>query len=940
MNKKKDTTYKPSAILVVEDNAGLRRLIQKKLESAGFSTAGFSKGADTINFVKKNPDTLLLLDYKLPDMTADKVIERLVEQNYEVPFIIMTGHGDEKIAVEMMKTGARDYLVKDANFLDLLPAVVNQVMNELLTRKRLEDAEEALKESEKLHDSILNTIPDIIYRLDLDGNITFISNAVKNYGYSSGELIGTNILELVHPEDREKAVYGINEKRTGDRSTKLLEVRLLTSNHVTATSKVKSRGIENEPVFLISAEGLYTSTKPKTRTLIGVQGIARDITKRKKAEEALRKSENRYKLLINAITSYVYTVTVENGKPAKTSHGPRCVDVTGYTSEEFEADPYLWFNMVHEKDREQVRDQAERVLSGEGDPPLEHRIIRKDGTLRWVRNVPVPHYDTGGKLIAYDGIIEDITERKQMEEALQRSEAKYRDLVETSYDLIWQINTDGRFIYLNPAWKNTLGYGIDEMLGRKFSDFQKPDIAEQHRKFFQENFISQKQIRLGRKGKKFINYETRLMSKSGEEVYLVANAIPMCDAAGNIIGRQGTAMDITSRKKADEEKRKLEKQLFQAQKMESIGRLAGGIAHDFNNILTGIMGYAELLKNRFNDTSTNDGRAADVIFNGAERAANLTKQLLGFAQEGKYNLVPLNINDVIKDSLKVAEKIFEKKIKVTLNFEKHINKVEADKNQLDQVLMNLLINAKDAMPSGGEIHIKTETVCFDTRYTEKVPELEPGCYVKISVTDTGTGMPKEVQERIFDPFFTTKGSGKGTGLGLATVYGIIKNHKGHINVCSEIGAGTTFTICLPVSEKEIVEKEEDITVITGDERILIVDDEAIIRNLAKEMLEMLEYKVLLAENGIEAVKIYREKKDEIDLVLLDMIMPDMAGRETFFELKKINPDVKAILLSGFSQDDKANEILNEGVQGFIPKPFKMHELSRIIAGVLKNSPNG
>ncbi|MFC1477162.1 ATP-binding protein, partial [candidate division KSB1 bacterium] len=392
--------------------------------------------------------------------------------------------------------------------------------------------------------------------------------------------------------------------------------------------------------------------------------------------------------------------------------------------------------------------------------------------------------------------------------------------------------------------------------------------------------------------------------------------------------------DISERKKAEEEKKKLEEQLFHAQKMESIGRLAGGIAHDFNNILTSIMGYAELLKMRFSETDSDEGEAADVILKGAERAADLTKQLLGFARGGKFNPVPISMNTVLKESVQVSEKIFEKNINVTFDLEENISAVEADKNQLNQIFTNLFINAKDAMPTGGVLTLKTENIYLNEEYTRQLPEFQPGNYVKISVTDTGIGMPPQVKNHIFEPFYTTKGEGKGTGLGLATVYGIIKNHNGHIEVYSESGVGTTFTIFLPVSEKEIPETSFDTEAVRGDATILVVDDEEYVRNLAKKILLNLGYTVFTAADGNEAVNLYSANKDTIGLVLLDMIMPGLAGKETFLELMKIDPKVKVILSSGFSQDGKATEILELGVLGFIQKPFRIVELSRIIHNAL------
>ncbi|MFC1557322.1 response regulator, partial [candidate division KSB1 bacterium] len=307
------------------------------------------------------------------------------------------------------------------------------------------------------------------------------------------------------------------------------------------------------------------------------------------------------------------------------------------------------------------------------------------------------------------------------------------------------------------------------------------------------------------------------------------------------------------------------------------------------------------------------------------------------ARGGKYNPEPININDLIVETMKVSEKIFEKNIKVSFEFTQNIHTVEADRNQLEQVFTNLIINAKDAMPSGGTITFRTENMTVDENFESAFGDFNKGNYVKITVSDTGIGMNKAVSSRIFEPFFTTKGEGKGTGLGLATVYGIIKNHGGYISAESEVNKGTAFSIFLQASEKKVSEKEVfPEQNLSGEGIILVADDEQSLRELIKEQLEELGYSVLLAEDGIDAVNVYKKHKDDIDLVLLDIIMPRMAGKETFLELKKINNDVKVLIISGYSQDEKTAEILKKGGLGFLQKPFKLRDLSSIVAKSIGN----
>ncbi len=543
---------------------------------------------------------------------------------------------------------------------------------------------------------------------------------------------------------------------------------------------------------------------------------------------------------------------------------------------------------------------------------------RKDGSLVYVLLTGYPIYYKD-ELIGGYAIYRDITKRKKMEDALDFERKQLLSILDSVEEAIYI--TDPKtyeILYANPFLKKLFGR---ELTGEIcYEAFQNRD--------FPCEFCTN-EIILKNKGKPYKwEFHNPVVDR---DFFLIDQIIRWPD--GRDV-RLEFAVDITDLKKAEEEKRSLQEQLFLAQKMESIGRLAGGIAHDFNNILTGIMGYAELLKMKFPDTNTMEGKAAEVIFRGTGRAADLTKQLLGFARGGKYNPVPLNINDVIREVVEISEKIFEKKIEVKYEFEENVGIIEADQSQIEQVLMNLIINARDAMPLGGKITFKTENTYIDKKYSSRFPEFKAGNYVKISIIDTGTGIPREVKEHIFEPFFTTKGVGKGTGLGLATVYGIIKNHDGHINVYSEPGKGTVFNIYLPVSEVKVIEKEEE-NLIKGSGTILLIDDEEVVRNVSANQLESLGYNVLTAADGTEAIDIYRSEAGSINLVLLDMIMPGMSGTDIYLALKEINPDVKILLISGFSQNGRATDLMEKGALGFIQKPFKMYELSKAIFEAMK-----
>jgi signal transduction histidine kinase/ActR/RegA family two-component response regulator len=419
--------------------------------------------------------------------------------------------------------------------------------------------------------------------------------------------------------------------------------------------------------------------------------------------------------------------------------------------------------------------------------------------------------------------------------------------------------------------------------------------------------------------------------KNGGDAALELSISLMKDQYGQPVGFRGMLRDVSERKKAEEEKRKLETQLQMAQKMESIGTLAGGIAHDFNNILMGIQGNASLMLLKIESDHPNHEKIKNIekyVQNGTE----LTKQLLGFARRGKYHVKATDLNEILDKSAAMFGRT-KKEIKIHTNLYDDIWTVEVDRGQIEQALLNLYVNAWQAMPAGGDLYVHTENVVVSR--SNVLPYMDPGNYVKTTVADTGVGIDRETQKRIFEPFFTTKGMGRGTGLGLASVYGIIKNHGGYINVYSEKEHGTTFTIYLPASEKSIIEEQEVIAaLIKGTGTILLIDDEQMILEVGKELLEEMGYQVIPALSGEKALKIYKEDPDNIDLVIMDMIMPGMGGGETFDRLKEIDPEIKVLLSSGYSINGQATEILQRGCDGFIQKPFNLNQLAGTIQKIL------
>jgi two-component system, cell cycle sensor histidine kinase and response regulator CckA len=513
-------------------------------------------------------------------------------------------------------------------------------------------------------------------------------------------------------------------------------------------------------------------------------------------------------------------------------------------------------------------------------------------------------------------------EKLQYSEGLLRaSEGKYRSLVESIPDIIFALEMDGSFSYIGPRWKKIMGHDEAEVLGKYFINFVP---AEEHPWMIQV-------FKEVRNHKKYVeNIQLQFRKKDGSLRYFSASAAPLLDDKGKVVGTMGIARDIT-------ERRKLEEQLLQAQKMESIGNLAGGIAHDFNNLLSGILGYASFAKKKM---SAQDPlyHSLNSIERSANQAAELTKQLLGFARRGKYQVKPINCNALIQDLIKFLKRTIDKRINLEVELDPRLHLIEGDETQLQQSLINICLNARDAMPSGGTLKIATENQSLLMGLVGKQGGGNKKHLVKITLSDTGIGMTPEICSQIFEPFFTTKEPGRGTGLGLSMVYGIIQNHEGYIELKSEPGQGTSFEIFIPAAP-EMVMGETSVPTIDriipkGSETILVVDDEDLIRQLGADILEDSGYKILQASRGEEAIQIYQKKKKKIALVVLDMVMPGMGGKETFLQLKAINPKIKVLLSSGYSTNEGVGEILKEGVGGFIQKPYRDEELIAKVREVL------
>jgi two-component system cell cycle sensor histidine kinase/response regulator CckA len=639
-----------------------------------------------------------------------------------------------------------------------------------------------------------------------------------------------------------------------------------------------------------------------------VKTLEEEAAKRSNAEKALRESEKQLRIFIENTPAPVAVCDLQMRYLAYSRRW-----ITDYKLKEdnligrshydvFETIPVQW------------KDEHKRCFSGEIIENEDEQFVRANGTLDWVRRKVYPWRKPNGEIGGLIMFTEVITERKLAQNALIESEEKYRKLVDNATDAIFIVQDDA-IKFANPRTRDLLGYAIEEFPLLAYEDVINPEdrrsVLDMHRR------------RLAGEENQPVSSSFRMITRGGREFIVELNAVRI-----SWEGRPATlnfVRDITDQKN-------MEASLQQAQKMEAIGTLAGGIAHDFNNLLMGIHGSNSLM---MMDTDPYHPHYDNLknIEECVKRATNLTRQLLGYARGGKYEVKPIDINRIIQTISDMFGRT-KKEILITTDFQIDAWTVDADHTQIEQVLLNLLVNSSQAMPQGGRLYLKTENVNLTAPLTS-LHDVPPGRYVKITVQDTGCGMEESIRRRVFEPFFSTKQRGQGTGLGLASTYGIVRNHGGFITVDSIKDFGTTFTLFLPASQKQAVEKHPaPQQIFSGAGTILLVDDEDMMLAVGRKMLEKLGYRVLTVNSGQKAIDSFYRHRGQIELVILDMIMPGLSGSDTFDRLREIDPSVKVLLSSGYNIDGQARQILDRGCNGFIQKPFDLENFSEKIRHIL------
>jgi PAS domain S-box-containing protein len=797
---------------------------------------------------------------------------------------------------EQRKDGSLVDIEVNTNIITLGGKKVNvSIVRDVTDRKLLEDV---LRNSIDKLQTIIDNTPAVIYAKDLDGRYILINRRYEELFHISKEAVLGMTDHDIFPAAAADA-FQANDRM------------VLAQGHAAQFDETVPH--DDGLHYYISVKFPLSHANGKA---YGVCGISTDITERRHAEAALRESEERLRVIFDTAREGIVQVS-PTGMIVYANR--RLSEMFGIPLDEVIGSSFV--DHVHPDQRAESGSSIGALASGEVDSVIvERHLMRRDGSDFWGQISARRLEGPDGKIAAMVGVVADVTEWKDAIDALKQSEERYRALFEESKDVIYISSPEGKFIDINPAGVSLFGYSSKgELLSVDIASQIYVDPSERMR--FKRTIEKQGFV---------TDYEVRLKNKKGEELAIMTiTSSAVRDKRGNIVAYRGIMRDMT-------EQRKLEQQLRQSQKMEAIGQLAGGIAHDFNNILSAIIGYGGLVQRKMAPDDANRQNVEQILA-AADRAAKLTHSLLAFSRKQIINPKPVNLNDILKNVEKLLSRIIGEDVELRTQTADRDLIVWADSLQIEQVLMNLSTNARDAMPTGGQLILKTEEIDLHDEFMMQGGILKPGRYALLTVTDTGSGMDEKTHEKIFEPFFTTKEVGKGTGLGLAMVYGIIKQHNGYILSSTQKGKGTTFSIYLPLIGPRAGEPDSmqsDLPMKRGTETILIAEDNETVRKMTSTMLIDQGYTVIEAADGEEAIRRFREQHDRIQLLLLDVVLPKKNGKEVYAEVTRVRPDVKVLFMSGYTADViHAKGIVDEGLH-FIPKPANMRELLQKVREVL------
>jgi two-component system, cell cycle sensor histidine kinase and response regulator CckA len=872
---------------------------------------GMECGAD--NFVTKPVDKKMLIS------TVENLLKRESEGSRETPSEVELILGGEKYSIKSERDQVVDLLISTYETAVQKNLELQQLRQELnglnqqfeerikgrtgeITRELIEykTAEAALKEQQKFLRQMIDANPNIIFVKDEEGRFIQANQSMARiYGIPVEDLIGKTAADFVDAEEARR----INEQDSEVLST--LKSKFIPEERIINLKTGETHWLQTIKKPLLSSNGQIRQ----------ILCVATDITERKRAEE----DRDRFFAL-----SQDLLCTIKFDGRFKYLN-PAWEKTLGFSEKELLAEPFT--EIVHPEDRAFIRNEVEKLIKDGVFQSFEIRLLDRDGAAHWFLWSATPFVAEG---VLY-AVGKDITERKRSEEKLRDSERYFRALIESASDIITVLDGDGIIRYESPSIERIFGYSQDELIGKNIFDLIHPDDLSS----IQNIFISG----LENPGVTYF-IECRFRHKNGSWQLLEATGINLLNDPA-ISGIIVNSRDITNRKQAEKALYESELMLRQAQKMEAIGRLTGGVAHDFNNLLTAILGNTQLALSKIPTNDPVRNRLVEIE-KASNRAAVLTSQLLAFSRRQRLERHNINLNDSIAEIIKLLQRIIGEDIEMSVKCASNLWSVYADPAQVEQVVMNIVVNARDAMPQGGKLIIETRNIELDESYYRPYPYIPAGKYAQIRISDSGIGMDAETKSHIFEPYFTTKELGKGTGLGLPMVYGIVKQHEGFINVQSELGQGSVFEVFFPIAKQTIEEQAQQaqIPLRGGMETILMAEDEESLRKVAKEILEGLDYKVLMAKNGEEAIELYEKNRDRIDLLLFDIIMPRMGGVEASEKIRAMGGEIPLIFMTGYNFETiqtrfvNQNELIENLGALVMQKPYSVQSLGRKVREVL------
>jgi PAS domain S-box-containing protein len=923
-------------LLIVDDDVDFAESLLEVLESRGYQVALAHTAADTLKIIRDFDAQIALIDIRLDRDNGIRLIPALREARPGILCLTITAYAGIENAVEALKHGAYDYLRKPLDPQDLFAT-----LDRCFERLRLEREKNQAEENLRISNQELEELNARLKKLLVSSRVlatcshpselsqSLLQEFARNVNAQGGSffVLKDDDLVLMHSLDpshvpgnlsfplRESSVFDLAIK---NRAPVLIEK--IGQEKDVATSGWQGYQDDSLLAFplvdgsgeIVGVVSLHNKVSPpftqqdcELGSLLASYGS--ETLRVTRIFEALRASEEKYRNILQSIDEGYFELYL-SGRVSFLNDS--MVRILGCSEEELkrlgeEAKP-------GDDVLAQVQGMFEQICRSALSPKMmDYQIVRKDGSPCFLELSTSPIEDSAGQLKGYRGVVRDVTARRLAEQERQRLAAA----LENTADSVIIANRDGLIQYVNPAFERIIGLRRDDVSGQRLDQFliskSDPESSSLVRKALALGQSWNGHLVVSRSDKTMCEFETTIS--------------PIHDGSGEIAGFVCINRDVTN-------EINLEGQLRQAQKMEAVGTLAGGVAHDFNNILQAVIGYSELLLRGKNKETAEYGSLTNIK-KSAMRGADLTKQLLTFSRKVEVQKRAYALNEGILEARSLLERVIPRMIAIELDLMQELNLVNADPGQVQQIMLNLAVNARDAMPDGGRITIKTENIFLDTDYCKTHLLMRPGSYVQLTVSDTGHGIDAESLEHIFEPFYTTKAPGSGTGLGLSTAYGIVKSHDGHIECESAVGLGTTFRILLPAVDSIPMPdgpQIQDEALSGGGETILIADDEESVRSIISQMLTTFGYRVLLAETGLQALAIYRNNREAIDLVILDLIMPEMGGKQCLEEILVIDPKAKVLIATGYTNKTTSEDIVTAGAANIIMKPFSMNEILRAI----------